>query len=52
MYKWKVLLALVIVGVAFFILHGYRDYETFVFLNFSSVPFWASSALFYEPANT
>ncbi len=45
MYKWKTLLALVIVDLAFFILHSYHSYEPLVLLSFSSVPFLA----FYCP---
>ncbi len=50
MYKWEVLLALVIVDVAFFIMHIYHNYEPLMLLSFSFVPFWPSIALFYEPS--
>jgi len=39
MYKWKALLALTIVDVAFFILHDYYNYESLVFFGLLLLPF-------------
>jgi hypothetical protein len=38
MYKWKALLALTIVDVAFFILHDYYNYESLVFFGLLLLP--------------
>jgi hypothetical protein len=48
MYKWKALLALIIVNVAFFNLHGYYNYEFLVFFWPFVTPFYKLSKSFLQ----